>query len=161
MENSFKAIVNNDMELDVSMDDVSKTDVFNTAPNKYHILKDNKPYNVEIIHSDFNSKRYTVNVNGNLYTVNLQDELDQLIKEMGFEIGTSKDVGSIEAPMPGLILDVAVDKKQQVKEGDTLLILEAMKMENIITSPRDGIIKSIAVSKGEAVVKKQLLIAFE
>ncbi|MCL4139960.1 UNVERIFIED_CONTAM: hypothetical protein GTU68_044878 [Idotea baltica] len=63
--------------------------------------------------------------------------------------------------MPGLIIDISVTKNQEVKENQPLLILEAMKMENIITSPKDGIIKSISVKKGDAVEKNQLLIEFE
>ena len=63
--------------------------------------------------------------------------------------------------MPGLILDIHVKEGQEVKEDDALLILEAMKMENVLTSPRDGIIKSISVSKNDTVDKNQLLIEFE
>ncbi|MCL4125700.1 UNVERIFIED_CONTAM: hypothetical protein GTU68_028898 [Idotea baltica] len=63
--------------------------------------------------------------------------------------------------MPGLILDINVKVGQEVIEDDALLILEAMKMENVLTAPRDGMIKSITVSKGDAVDKNQLLITFE
>ena len=63
--------------------------------------------------------------------------------------------------MPGLILEVSVEDGQEVKEGDALLILEAMKMENVITSPRDGKIKKIEVKQGEAVEKKHVLLTFE
>jgi biotin carboxyl carrier protein len=63
--------------------------------------------------------------------------------------------------MPGLILSVDVKIGQEVKEDDSLLVLEAMKMENVLTSPRDGIIKSISITKGETVNKNQLLIEFE
>jgi biotin carboxyl carrier protein len=63
--------------------------------------------------------------------------------------------------MPGLILEINIKEGQEVKENDALLILEAMKMENVINSPRDGIIKTIAVNKGETVDKNVLLIAFE
>jgi biotin carboxyl carrier protein len=80
---------------------------------------------------------------------------------MGFEVGASKKVNDIKAPMPGLILEINVTVGQEVKEDDVLLILEAMKMENALTSPRDGIIKSISVSKSDTVDKNQLLIEFE
>ena len=80
---------------------------------------------------------------------------------MGFENSASKHINELKAPMPGLILEVFVITGQQVKENDSLLILEAMKMENIITSPRDGIIKSIFAIKGDAVEKNYLLIEFE
>ncbi len=61
----------------------------------------------------------------------------------------------------GLILDILVKEGQEVSEEDQLVILEAMKMENIITSPRNGVIKKIGVSQGDAVEKKQLLIEFQ
>ena len=80
---------------------------------------------------------------------------------MGFEVGTSKNISHIEAPMPGLILDIPVSEGDEVKEGDALLVLEAMKMENVILSPRDGVIGKIAVEKGAAVDKKSLLIEFK
>ena len=63
--------------------------------------------------------------------------------------------------MPGLIIDISITIGQEVKENDTLLILEAMKMENSITSPRDGVIKTISVTKNDTVKKNQLLIEFE
>jgi len=87
--------------------------------------------------------------------------LDLLIKQMGFSLGKSKTVNEIKAPMPGLILDIAVEVGQEVHEDDSLLVLEAMKMENNITSPRDGVIKSINIKKGDAVDKGALLIEFE
>ena len=60
--------------------------------------------------------------------------------------------------MPGIILSVNVEENQAVKEGETLLILEAMKMENAITAPKDGIIKSIYAKSGETAEKGELLI---
>jgi biotin carboxyl carrier protein len=80
---------------------------------------------------------------------------------MGFEIGATKKVNEIKAPMPGLILAIHKEVGQEVKENDTLLILEAMKMENALTSPRDGIIKSILIVTGQTVNKNELLIEFE
>ena len=76
-------------------------------------------------------------------------------------MGASKQVNAIKAPMPGLILSIHVEVGQEVQENDSLLILEAMKMENNFNSPRAGKIKSILVEKGQAVDKGQLLIEFE
>lgn len=87
--------------------------------------------------------------------------MDGLIKQLGFEVGNAKQVSAIKAPMPGLILHIAVKEGQEVSEGDSLLILEAMKMENNFTSPRAGIIQSIKVKQGDAVDKGQVLIEFE
>ena len=62
--------------------------------------------------------------------------------------------------MPGLVLDIRVVEGDAVKKGDPILVLEAMKMENIIKSPTDGIVKKINVKKGVAVEKSQVLIHF-
>ena len=65
---------------------------------------------------------------------------------------------AVKAPMPGNILDVKVKAGDSVKAGDTLLILEAMKMENEISAPQDGTIASVNVRKGDVVNSGDLLI---
>jgi biotin carboxyl carrier protein len=80
---------------------------------------------------------------------------------MGLSLGNAQMVNDIKAPMPGLILEVNVKEGDEVKEGDYLLVLEAMKMENALTAPRDAVIKSISVEKGQTVEKNQLLIEME
>lgn len=76
----------------------------------------------------------------------------ELAKEKSVKASSpSSDAESIKAPMPGTILSVNVSKGDSVKEGQVLLILEAMKMENEIISPRDGVIESVNVNKGENV----------
>ena len=160
MSENFKVKVNDKYDFDISKDDVSKIDIVDNK-GKYHVLKDNITFNTEIAKNNFQKKLYSIKVNSNTYEVAISDELDKLINEMGFSIGTKKQINTVEAPMPGLILDIAVAVGQEVKEDDTMLILEAMKMENVIVSHRDGVIKSINVSKNEAVEKKQLLIEFE
>ena len=69
-------------------------------------------------------------------------------------------VNNVRAPMPGLIIDLKVRNGDTVKAGDALLILEAMKMENIIKAPGDATVKSVKVSKGDGVEKNQVLIEF-
>jgi len=161
MGKSFKVKVNNTIDFDVHEDDSSNLDALLVSEGKYHILQGNKSFKAEITEADFNKKSYQVKVNNNNYNVNIFNELDLLIQEMGFSNGTTKKVNSIKAPMPGLILEINVEIGQKVKENDTLLILEAMKMENSIASPRVGVIKSISVKKGDAVEKNQFLIEFE
>ena len=65
---------------------------------------------------------------------------------------------NIEAPMPGKILEVKVSVGQAVKAGDTLLILEAMKMQNEIAAPADGTVKAINVSAGQSVKVRDSLV---
>ncbi|WP_298494855.1 acetyl-CoA carboxylase biotin carboxyl carrier protein subunit [uncultured Algibacter sp.] len=161
MSKNFKIKVNNTIDFDVSNEEVLNFDALQTSKGKYHILKDNKSFKAEITETDFNKKSYQVKVNNNMYNVAISNELDLLIKDMGLSSTTKKQVHAIKAPMPGLILEMQVKVGQEVNENDTLFILEAMKMENSITSPRTGIIKSILAKNGDAVEKNQLLIEFE
>ena len=161
MEENYKLRVNDQFEFNLNAKDVDDLDVLSTGPDGYHLLQENTPFTAEVTEADFNNKKYSIKVNSEIYEVSINDQLDLLIDQMGFAQGSSKDISSIEAPMPGLILDINVRVGQAVNEDDPLVILEAMKMENVITSPRDGIIKNISVEKGAAVDKKHVLIEFE
>jgi len=161
MNNTFKVNVNKVFDFNLSEQDGVNVNAVSLNTENYHILHNSKSYQAEIVEKDFINKTYTVVINNNKYVVTIENQLDQLIKEMGFEVGKTKLVNAIKAPMPGLILEINVKVGQQVNQGDNLLILEAMKMENSFDSPRAGIIKSIAVTKGQAVEKGQLLIEFE
>ncbi len=161
MSKLYKVTVNDNFEFDIDEQELLKLDAVATNASQFHVLHDKKPFVAEVTSNDFLQKKYTVNINNNRYEISIQNPLDELIKAMGFELGASKMINDIKAPMPGLILDVAVVEGQEVEENETLLILEAMKMENVLTSPRHGIIRSIAITKGDAVEKNQLLIEFE
>lgn len=71
------------------------------------------------------------------------------------------DVRKLAAVIPGTIQKIMVSEGDEVKQGTPMLILEAMKMENLVLSPMDGIIKKIHVSKGELVPKEHLLLEFK
>ncbi len=161
MSDRYKLKVNDSFQIDFDKEQVLQLDAVNLDATSFHILHKSKPFKAEVLSADFNQKEYVVMVNNNSYTVAIANDLDMLIKEMGFEVGLTKQVNAIKAPMPGLILEISVIVGQVVKENDSLLILEAMKMENSFLSPRDGIIKSISVVLGDAVDKGQLLIEFE
>lgn len=80
---------------------------------------------------------------------------------LGLQAGGGQKINSVKAPMPGLVLEVSVAPGQAVQKGDTLLILEAMKMENVIKAAGEGVVKAIPATKGLAVDKGQVLIEFE
>ncbi|MBF8149644.1 biotin/lipoyl-binding protein [Winogradskyella sp. F6397] len=157
----YKIKVNSAHTFDVTKESLEELDTVKSTNNNYHILQDHTPIHAEIVTSNFNRKLYTIKVNNTVYNVDIYDALDQQIEALGFEIGASKQVNDIKAPMPGLILEINVKEGQTVTENDPLLILEAMKMENVLKSPRDGVIKSIQVKQGQTVDKNMLLIAFE
>ncbi len=127
-------------------------------PNQVHALFQNKGFHVIIEEFSLASKEYQLRINGRPYRVKLQDGVDQLVQSMGMRKKSGRSVDQIKAPMPGLVLQVLTAPGQSVTQGQPLLILEAMKMENVIKSPGDSIIQSIAVQQGQAVDKGQLLI---
>jgi biotin carboxyl carrier protein len=116
---------------------------------------------MKVIERYFLNRTYSISIHANVYKVKMQRPLDDLIKKMGYSEGSSKPIDSIKAPMPGIILELKVEKGQTVNEGETLLILEAMKMENAIVSPKNTVIKEIYVVVGDTVDKNKLLIDFE
>jgi biotin carboxyl carrier protein len=79
---------------------------------------------------------------------------------LGFENAQAGKVAELKAPMPGLVLKILVEQDQVVSKGENLLILEAMKMENMIKSPADGIIKRLLVTTGDKIEKNTVLIEF-
>ncbi|WP_298322702.1 biotin/lipoyl-containing protein [uncultured Dokdonia sp.] len=161
MSNTYKTTVNEEHEFEISRDQLSQLDAVHTSQNSYHILEDNFSFKATVVSSDFSKKTYNIQVNSNNYEVVIKDEVDILIKEMGFTVGASKQLNNLISPMPGLIIDVQVSAGQEVKEGDTLVILSAMKMENSFVSHTDGVIKAVHVVKDDAVDKGQLLVEFE
>ena len=101
-------------------------------------------------------KAYRVNVNGNTYEITLEVIDKSEIKSQPSSAPAPAAPASagdkaIKAPMPGTILKVNVTNGQSVKKGDTLMILEAMKMENEIPAPCDGVVASVNVNNGASV----------
>jgi len=126
----------------------------------FSVLKDNKSYNVEIVNHNVAEKSFQIKVNQTIYNLTVKDKYDELLHQLGLDKAMVSKVSNIKAPMPGLVLNILVEDGQEIKKGDALIVLEAMKMENILKSPTDGKVKKVAVKKGVAVEKGQILIEF-
>ena len=121
-----------------------------------YILWKNKKYPVDIIEK--NQNRYTVMLNGvwHSFTVETPFSLKRR-KFLEEQAGTSATV-SIEAPMPGKIVEVLVEEGSEIMSGDPIVILEAMKMQNEISSHVEGVVQKISVRNNDSVMKDDLLI---
>jgi biotin carboxyl carrier protein len=137
-----------------------KWDLVQIADGYFHILYQNKSYRAEVVKSDAATKSFTFKINGRLYTVDLKDRFDLLLEKMGMNNSSASKINHVKAPMPGLIIDLKIKAGDIVKVGEPLLILEAMKMENILKSPGEGTVKNVKVKKGDSVEKGQILIEF-
>jgi len=149
---SYAGTVNgNDYAIDMVQKDASN----------WVINNDGKEYRVEVAMLDSDNKKAVLRINGRKYAVSLEDKFDQLLKDLGLEGLAVKKVSEIKSPMPGLVLDIFVKPGDTIKKGDQVLVLEAMKMENILKSQTDAVVKSVEIEKGVAVEKGQILIKFE
>ncbi|UTA67226.1 acetyl-CoA carboxylase biotin carboxyl carrier protein subunit [Emticicia sp. 21SJ11W-3] len=165
----LKAIVNDTETLEVSEDKghiLVNNEPFDWNLSKisekdFHILKDNRSYNVEVVEANYAEKTFKLKIGGTIHTVNLKDRTDLLLEKMGMSSNKSTRLNNLKAPMPGLIYEMKVQVGDEVKKGDVLLILVAMKMENAIKAAGDGKVKTIKVKTGETVEKNQVIMEFE
>lgn len=126
----------------------------------WQALHGNASYDVFIQKIDAENREVVLSINGKRTKVRIQTRIEKLLKELGMEQAMAKKLDSLKAPMPGLIHSLKVNQGQAVKKGDPLLILEAMKMENVIKSPGDGVVSKIHVKEKASVEKNTLLISF-
>jgi biotin carboxyl carrier protein len=138
-----------------------EADVLKISDSEFHIIRNNRSYNILITELKRGEKKMTVKVNGTKYSTVAKDRLDDLLHAMGMDKATAQKVSEVKAPMPGLVLRVMVEGGQKIKKGDALVVLEAMKMENILKSPADAVVKKISVTKGDKVEKNQVMMVME
>ena len=84
---------------------------------------------------------------------------EELMERMGIEEGAGNLSRELRAPMPGKVIEVLVKEGQSVEEGEAMLVLEAMKMENVLRAGMSGVVSSIGVEAGNAVEKEAVLIS--
>ncbi len=135
-------------------------DIKNLDKNKVHVIYKDKSYIVEFVRFLEEDKSMEVRIGNKTAQISLKDKNDLLLEKLGLNMKSSAQISEIKAPMPGLILELKVSPGDEVKKGDVVLILEAMKMENIIKSPGDGTVKAVKAELGQSVEKNQTLIQF-
>lgn len=152
----MNVLIDNNTSVDVSSFDA--LDLRKKVDGTYSLIHDSKNYDVEVQHIDLEKKELILLLNGKKYTCHVSTQLDIMIKEMGLLSSKSAKLKEVKAPMPGKVLEILVENGQEVKAGESLLILEAMKMENVIKAPHDLTIKSIKVTLNQAVEKGEILL---
>ncbi|MEY2970514.1 MAG: hypothetical protein RLZZ599_887, partial [Bacteroidota bacterium] len=128
--------------------DIEKIDA-----NTWHILKDQKSYYVQWVERNVEEKSYVLKVNGSLVTLGAKNDFDLLLDQMGLANLNSAKADVLKAPMPGKVLEIMATPGQEVAKGEGLLILEAMKMENVLKAEHAGVVKSVNIAVGDAVEK--------
>ena len=157
----FHLQVNGQHEFDLQPDQVKDLDLIPDGEGRYHVLLEGRSYHAELESVDSPNRQYTFRINGSKYTVHIADQYERLIQQLGLSVGGSHKQNTVKAPMPGLVLNVLVEPGQVVQKGDALLILEAMKMENVLKAVNDGVVKTVQAIKGSTVDKGALLLEME
>lgn len=124
-----------------------------------YIVYNDKKYLAEIIEK--NQNKYTVLINGISYTFTIESPFSYERKKFLDSQTPVSKIEQVEAPMPGKIVEIFCEPNQEVKEGEALLILEAMKMQNEINSPVAGKIKQIHVKVNDTVNKEDIMVEID
>lgn len=130
------------------------------SAESYSVQVGGKSYTVSAVAGPGPDGKMVIRVGGVEKEVQVLDERAQLLDRMGMSVGAGAAELELCAPMPGKVLNVLVSEGDTVEAGDSLLVLEAMKMENVIKSSVGGVVESVPANAGEAVEKGQLLVKF-
>ena len=124
----------------------------------YSLLVNGQSYEVWVCR---NGENYEVVLNQRRYGVTVESERARLLKSLSSVRQKREQAEEIRAAMPGLVVRVEVKEGDQVRAGDGLIIVEAMKMENELRAPRPGVIKRVFVQQGTTVDQGQTLVLIE
>ncbi|MCL4253115.1 MAG: acetyl-CoA carboxylase biotin carboxyl carrier protein subunit [Anaerolineae bacterium] len=119
----------------------------------YSVITDKRSLQVVIEEDNSN---YNIEVEGRMFEGHVLDERAMLLSQRRGGVGGGS--GELKSPMPGLIVGVTVEIGQAVFKGQTVVILESMKMQNELKAPVDGVVQTISVQKGQTVDKGALLV---
>jgi biotin carboxyl carrier protein len=102
---------------------------------------------------------WDVLLQGILYPVSVEDEREKRLKSSFGTGPTASEEFYLKAPMPGLVISIPVEAGQSVSQGDVLVILESMKMQNELKSPQDGVVSRVRIKEGDNVERKETLLS--
>jgi biotin carboxyl carrier protein len=143
-----KHVLINDQVLEVDFESVSGQPV-------YSLIIGGKSYEAYIYPDD---KDWQVLLLGRLFNAVVEDERERRLRAAGSKVVEGGEF-HLKAPMPGLVVAIPVTEGEAVKQGQVLLILESMKMQNELKAPRDGTVSRVRVKTGETVEQKQTLLS--
>ena len=157
----LRAVINKEQKIPLSTDRLNNIRVLDRTDDLITFSYLNRTFQARVWHADYQNKLYKINIDGFLFEIQLEDHLDATIQTLGLSQKLIVHVDAIKAPMPGMVLKILVKEGQQIRMHEKLLILEAMKMENILQSSGEGTIRKILINQGDKVDKGQILIKLE
>ena len=158
----IKGEINSGIQSELSYENLIDYEVLeiNYLKKEIILLNGIKKYKCKILKENIKNQTYVIKINGHISSIRLMKSVEKTIEKIGINKNSLQNVNVIKAPMPGLILEVMFKVGDKVKKGDPIIVLEAMKMENILTAPVDAVIKEIKVKPQQTVEKNNVLINF-
>jgi len=156
----YQASVNG-LTFNFTKTELDAVDLVKRSPAEFHLIKDHRATNAKLVETDSTGKKLKIDIEGEIFDIEIKDDLDRLLEIMELGSTSNNRVKEIRAPMPGLVLEITITEGQEVNEGDKILILQAMKMENSIVVHSRARIRKIMVTAGQAVEKGQVLMELE
>ena len=135
-----------------------KLDAMMVEQGVYSVIHDNASYNLELIEKD-DIRHYNVNTYYHSYDVEIIDAEAKYLKNRGGD--ELDDIRKIASPMPGKVVKIPVKVGDEIKAGDTVIVVSAMKMESEYKVQKDRIVKDILVKEGDTVDGNQTLVVVE
>jgi biotin carboxyl carrier protein len=136
----------------------SNFDIVTNSDGSFHVLYNGKSHHILVNESHEDTLK--LEINKRKTETRIKNELEDLLTKMGMDKVSGSAMNELKAPMPGMVLKIHIQVGDQVKKGDSLLVLEAMKMENNIKALGDGIVSAIQIQAGDKVEKNQVMIQF-
>ena len=132
-----------------------------SATNSFKMRMNGVEKDADLVKLDKENKLVIVRIEGKKFAVQIKEPVDLMLDNLGINSKSTKKVNNLKAPMPGLVIKILAEQGKHYKAGDALMILEAMKMENVFKAAADVTIKAIEITERQTVEKGQILMVFE
>jgi biotin carboxyl carrier protein len=132
-----------------------------SATNSFKMRMNGVEKDADLVKLDKENKLVIVRIEGKKFAVQIKEPVDLMLDKLGINSKSTKKVNNLKAPMPGLVIKILAEQGKHYKAGDALMILEAMKMENVFKAAADVTIKAIEITERQTVEKGQILMVFE
>jgi biotin carboxyl carrier protein len=157
MEGEVLKVNSGGFEFEFTKAEIDSIEILKVENERIDIL-----YNNQLISGYVNAiktiqKGFKVGLGNEFFEIKIKSDLEQTLDKMGLNSIKLAKLKVIKAPMPGLVIEINAKENQELNTGDKLLILEAMKMENVLKIPHQSTVKKILVKVGQAVEKGQIL----
>ncbi len=152
--------VSGDALVSKSAEEISEIPLQRINDHQFYLLHKNRNFSFQLLSINLELNLVELKFNNRILQIQITGPVQQLIQTLGYHSNKAKHSDALLAPMPGVVLDILTSCGSQIEKGDPLIVLEAMKMENILRASHSGVIKEIFVVKGDKVEKNKILISF-